>query len=88
MRRVHSTDSLSRVSRGLLLILGANVQAQVSRGEQAVWRTGVICGRTLEDNPRYDVRFADGSIAWNLPADRLRPETPEPLGVPRGARRR
>lgn len=49
--------------------LRAEVQALITSKPGAVWHDGIITGRTL---PRYDVRIADGSIIWNLPANHLR----------------
>ncbi len=52
--------------------LRAEVQALITSKPGAVWHDGIITGRTLEETPRYDVRIADGSIIWNLPANHLR----------------
>jgi hypothetical protein len=57
----------------LTFALRAEVQALITSKPRTVWRDGIITGRTLEETPRYDVRFADGSIIWNLPANHLRP---------------
>ncbi len=57
----------------LVFALRAEVEALITSKPGAVWRDGIIAGRTLEETPRYDVRFADGSIVWNLPANHLRP---------------
>jgi hypothetical protein len=55
--------------------LRAAVKALITREPRAVWQDGIITGRTLEETPRYDVRLADGSILWNLPANQLRTRT-------------
>lgn len=56
----------------LTFALRAEVQALITSKSGTVWHDGIITGRTLEERPRYDVRMADGSILWNLPANHLR----------------
>jgi hypothetical protein len=56
----------------LVFALRAEVRALIGSGPGAVWQEGIVTGRTLEERPRYDVRLADGSIIWNLPAEYLK----------------
>ena len=37
------------------------------------WKAGIVTGRTLEQNPRYDVRFTDGTLELNIAAGRILP---------------
>lgn len=39
----------------------------------AVWRDGIVVGRTLEQNARYEIRYTDGSAERNVTADRMQP---------------
>lgn len=48
------------------------VRVQVIEGNALQWRDGMIVGRTLEERPRYDVRFADGTVAWNVTGETVR----------------
>jgi hypothetical protein len=59
----------------LVFALRVEVQALIGSKPEAVWQNGIITGRTLEERPRYDVRLADGSIVWNLPANHLKVRT-------------
>lgn len=56
----------------LTFALRAEVQALITSESGTGWHDGIVTGRTLEEMPRYDVRMADGSILWNLPANHLR----------------
>lgn len=38
-----------------------------------VWKDGIVTGRTLEQDARYDIRFSDGTAERNVTADRMRP---------------
>jgi hypothetical protein len=53
--------------------LRATVKVAVGEGHPPVWKDGIITGRTLEQNARYDVLFSDGTVERNVAADRIRP---------------
>ncbi len=38
-----------------------------------VWKDGIVVGRTLEQNARYEIRYADGTAERNVTADRMQP---------------
>lgn len=42
-------------------------------GQISAWKEGIVTGRTLEQNARYDVRFCDGTVELNIAAARIRP---------------
>lgn len=36
-----------------------------------VWKDGIVVGRTLEQNARYEIRYSDGTAERNVTADRM-----------------
>ena len=58
----------------MLFNLSETVMVFVARApEQTVYLPGKIIGRTIEQNPRYDVKLLDGELEQNVTEDRLTP---------------
>ena len=49
------------------------VSVAMQEDQGSAWKAGIVTGRTLEQNPRYDVRFADGTVELNIAAGRILP---------------
>ena len=43
-----------------------------------VWKDGIVVGRTLEQNARYEIRYSDGTAERNVTADRMQPRANSP----------
>lgn len=54
------------------------VTVAIHDGHGATWKAGIVTGRTLEQNPRYDVRFTDGTVELNIAASRIQPRESRP----------
>ena len=55
-----------------VLALSRAVLVSDVKGERIVWRPATLIARTVEAEPRYDVRLADGAILTNLAGEKLR----------------
>jgi hypothetical protein len=53
--------------------LMAAVMVAIQDQYGTVWKDGIVTGRTLEQDARYDIRFLDGTTERNVTADRIRP---------------
>ena len=51
-----------------MIDLSSPVEVALIENNALRWRPAVVVGRTMEQNPRYDVRLADGAIKSDIPA--------------------
>lgn len=56
----------------LLTKVTAFLPPEAGRTELRRVRDAVVVGRTLEADPRYDLRLPNGEIVSNVPADKVR----------------
>lgn len=43
------------------------VKVGIPNQDRVIWQPAVLVGRTIESEPRYDVRLADGAILAGIP---------------------
>lgn len=52
--------------------LNETIMVAVPEEGKIIWHPGIVVGRTLEEEPNYDVRLEGGKIIASVPAKLLR----------------